>query len=53
MKKRLLVLVVALLCACGLFAANYQKIYDIDSPVYEAIKYLFINQGHALPSIRP
>lgn len=54
MKKKLAMLIALLLAASMLFAGvtaeNRQKIYPVDSDVYEAIKYLYISQGLALPS---
>src|SRR5690554_3026048 len=49
--KKLLILLIVLLCGFGmLFAVNNQKIYPIDSEVYEAITHLYIANGYALPS---
>ena len=54
MKKLLLFVFIALLCAASAFAAgsdrNLQKIYPVNSEVYDAITLLYINQGLALPS---
>ena len=54
MKKVLMLAMVFCLCAGTIFAAedkqNQQKIYPVDSDVYEAITYLYINQGYSLPS---
>ncbi|GAB1432775.1 hypothetical protein MASR2M29_14000 [Spirochaetota bacterium] len=36
--------------AGSLFAANEQKIYPLDSELYQVISYLYIGQGLALPS---
>ncbi len=54
MKRKLFML---LLCALFLTAsvyagasANLQKIYSATSQEYEAIKYVYLCQGHSLPS---
>ncbi|MBO4410460.1 MAG: hypothetical protein J5775_06875, partial [Spirochaetales bacterium] len=52
MRKTLIVLLV-LVAAAGLVFAqtnNMQKIYSTTSDEYAAIKYLYIAQGHSLPS---
>ncbi len=54
MKKCVMVLV--LICALTAFASaagagrNLQKIHAVDSDVYQAIKYLYIDRGYSLPS---
>ena len=50
--KRLMVLfvLIALLLAPGLSAANHQKVYSLDSDIYEAIQILYVSQGLSLPS---
>lgn len=50
--KRLMVLfvMIALLLAPGLSAANHQKVYSLDSDIYEAIQILYVSQGLSLPS---
>jgi len=54
MKKLLVSIVTICLCVGMGFAVdnavNQQKIYPVDSDVYQAITLLFINQGLALPS---
>ena len=54
MKKILVMIGMICLCVGMVFAAdntvNHQKIYPVDSDVYQAITLLFINQGLALPS---
>jgi len=52
-KKLLLALVFICIASSVLFAAdsdNRQKIYPVDSDVFEAITYLYLDQGLALPS---
>ncbi len=50
--KRLMVLfvLIAFLLAPGLSAANQQKVYSLDSDIYEAIQILYVSQGLSLPS---
>lgn len=54
MMKRLSILAILLGCVAALFAQgaerNLQKIYPVDSEVYEAISLLYVTQGLALPS---
>lgn len=55
MKKKLLTLaILALLAISSLAAAitdvNRQEVVSIDSPIYRAMKNLYISQGLALPS---
>ena len=52
MKKTFATTIVLLICALFVFAgtANMQKIYSVDSQEYMMIKYLYIAQGHSLPS---
>ena len=52
MKKTFATTIVLLVCALFVFAgtANMQKIYSVDSQEYMMIKYLYIAQGHSLPS---
>lgn len=55
MKKKLLTLaILALLAISSLAAAitdvNRQEIVSVDSPIYRAMKNLYISQGLALPS---
>ncbi|HEY9054839.1 MAG TPA: hypothetical protein VIO60_08470 [Rectinemataceae bacterium] len=54
MKKIASVCLFALMAAISAFGldvpGNLQKIYPVDSEVYEAIRYLYIDQGFALPS---
>lgn len=51
MKRLRLFLFIGLLCPSLLFAvSNTQKIYPIESEAYQAISYLYISQGYALPS---
>ncbi|MBO4278500.1 MAG: hypothetical protein J5891_01670, partial [Spirochaetales bacterium] len=52
MKKTFATTIVLLICALLVFAgtANMQKIYSVDSQEYMMIKYLYIAQGHSLPS---
>lgn len=52
MKKFILLLLCLLLCTATLFAypTNQQKIYSLESDLYEAIMQLYIMTGHALPS---
>ncbi|NLA92738.1 MAG: hypothetical protein GX842_04790, partial [Spirochaetales bacterium] len=49
MKKQLIILLL-LIPLILLPAANNQKIHPIDSEIYEAITYLYISSGYALPS---
>lgn len=49
--KKLAILVLALCLAFPLFAeANSQKIYRVDSPVYQDIATIYLATGHAMPS---
>ncbi|MDX9984936.1 hypothetical protein, partial [Sphaerochaeta sp.] len=50
--KRLMVLfvLIAFLLAPGLSAANQQKVYSLDSDIYEAIQLMYVSQGLSLPS---
>ncbi len=50
MKRLLMVALSLMLCISMGFAANVQKIHPIDSPVYDAITYLYVSNGLALPS---
>lgn len=55
MKKKLLTLaILALLAISSLAAAitdvNRQEVVSVDSPIYRAMKNLYISQGLALPS---
>ena len=52
MKKTIAILLALLLCAGFAFAQtnNMQKIYPTTSDEYKAIMYLYIAQGHSLPS---
>lgn len=50
MKRLLMVALSLMLCVSMGFAANVQKIHPIDSPVYDAITYLYVSNGLALPS---
>lgn len=50
MKKTLLLFIVLSMCLSAAFAINTQKIHPVDSPLYEAITLLYINNGYALPS---
>ncbi|PKL22784.1 MAG: hypothetical protein CVV48_01065 [Spirochaetae bacterium HGW-Spirochaetae-4] len=54
MKKTLILVFGILFCISLLFAGststNVQKIHSVDSDVYEAILYLYIAEGYALPS---
>ncbi len=45
----LVLLMAAVMCA-GVSAANAQKIYPVDDPVFEALSQLYIAEGYALPS---
>ena len=45
-----LFVLIALLLAPGLSAANHQKVYSLDSDIYEAIQILYVSQGLSLPS---
>lgn len=52
-KKVLVVFVCMCICSSLLFATgleNRQKIHPVDTEIFEAISYLYINQGLALPS---
>jgi len=48
--KKFFSILMMILCASILFAANAQKIYPIDSDLYQTIKQVYILTGHALPS---
>ena len=52
MKKTIVILLALILCAGLAFAQtnNMQKIYPTTSDEYKAIMYLYIAQGHSLPS---
>lgn len=52
MKKTIVILLALILCAGFAFAQtnNMQKIYPTTSDEYKAIMYLYIAQGHSLPS---
>ena len=52
MKRRTLIAFMLLTCLFASFAttANMQKIYPTTSNEYKVIKYLYIAQGHSLPS---
>ena len=52
MKKTIAILIALILCAGLAFAQtnNMQKIYPTTSDEYKAIMYLYIAQGHSLPS---
>lgn len=54
MKKFLVSILIVVLCLSSIYAnnvsSNLQKIYDVNSQVYEAISYLYIAEGKALPS---
>lgn len=51
MKKFItIVALIALVFSMAFANENQQKIYRTDSEVYEAITFLYLNQGHALPS---
>ena len=49
MRKVLLLLVVVIIMS-PVFASVPQKIHPVDSPVYQAIKDIYIMTGHAMPS---
>lgn len=49
--KRILVLLFVMMLSISLFASvNGERIIDVNSPIYRAVKSLYISQGHALPS---
>ena len=53
--KKILMLVIALCFLAGTVSAaeegkNLQKIYPVDSEIYKAITYLYVDQGYSLPS---
>lgn len=48
--KRLLIFLLIIFTLTTLSASNEQKIYSVDSEVYEALTYLYIHSGYALPS---
>lgn len=53
--KKILTLVIALCFLAGMVSAaegskNLQKIYPVDSEIYKAISYLYLDQGYSLPS---
>lgn len=51
--KRILLFLIILLSVTSIYAGvnnNLQKIYAVDSDEYEAITYLYISEGYALPS---
>ncbi len=52
MKKTIATAIILLFCSFLVSAgtANMQKIYPVDSEEYTMIKYLYIAQGHSLPS---
>ncbi|HWR12386.1 MAG TPA: hypothetical protein VN445_11220 [Rectinemataceae bacterium] len=54
MKKMMLLVFAICLLAGSVSAAdsakNLQKIYPVDSEIYKAITYLYLNQGYSLPS---
>lgn len=53
MKKKITILLILLFTFASLFGGvhdNLQKIYSVDSDEYEAISYLYISAGKALPS---
>jgi hypothetical protein len=54
MKKAFLIAAMCCLIAIPAFAAgeskNLQKIYPVDSEVYQAITFLYLDQGYGLPS---
>ena len=52
MKKPIAAAIILLFCSFLVSAgtANMQKIYPVDSEEYTMIKYLYIAQGHSLPS---
>lgn len=51
MKKTVLSLIILFLCLPALLAYdNMQKIFPVDSEVYQAIKNLYVQQGLSLPS---
>lgn len=55
MKKKLLTLTILVLLTISSLAAaitdvNRQEVVSIDSPIYRAMKNLYISQGLALPS---
>lgn len=49
--KRILVMLFVIVLSTALFASvNGERIIDVDSPIYRAVKSLYISQCHALPS---
>ncbi len=53
MKKRFFITLLCIVCLACAYAGggtNLQKIYPITSQEYEAIKYVYLCQGHSLPS---
>ncbi len=48
--RRLLVFLLVIFTIVSLPAVNKQKIYPVDSEIYEALTYLYIHSGYALPS---
>ena len=52
MKRITLIALIALLCVGFMFAEtnNMQKIFPTTSDEYKAISYLYLIQGHSLPS---
>ena len=52
MKRTIAITIALMMCVLCVFAGtnNMQKIYSVDSQEYTIIKYLYIAQGHSLPS---
>ncbi len=52
MKRTIAITIALMMCVLCVFAGtnNMQKIYSVDSQEYMIIKYLYIAQGHSLPS---
>lgn len=50
MKKQVILIILLVFCIASAQAANSQKIYPVNSDVYEAITHLYLVQGYSLPS---